>query len=270
MMKPGMPGPRRENDRSLLRRWIVVGLVAGPLVIAIGIQIGAGRGGDARGWIFLAALAAIVPLLVIAKRGAERALRRGLQSADPTTLIDWYARVARRTPTLRADLEVAAATAAALYERFDLAGARLAAVDWELHPPHARAGAALARALICHGRGDHREALRLARIARALADVDPRFPGAATSARAVAVHVAIAEVFAGVASAQTAAALGEGRARLPLLGQLLAAWGLCALAAAPGDAAAQAPAADEVTALEAFIAAQAPHCGLLRRRPGAS
>lgn len=262
-----MPSGKRSNNKYLVAQWAVA---LGTCVLAVMRLVHAHMPPLAIASVMLFVVLAGL-LLVVGVRGAgSRTLRRLLQQQDPSALLAWCTRVGRRGPKYtQVGMQAAAASWATLYEQPWLAEARLAGVDWQPHPPFIQANALIARALLRHAAGDVHEGLRLARTARAMGEMDSRLPGAKTSALAFGLHVALGEVFAGVASRRTVETLREARARLPLLGQLLAAWGLCVLGRDADAEPDVVPAPVEVTDAARFIAENAPHCGLLRRVPGA-
>ena len=100
-----MSGSKRANDRYLSGRWGLAVAIGAATLAGLVIELAHGPAESRLGWFALLGPAVVIPLLLAIKGGAHRALRRGLQSEDPAALLDWYTRLARRSPPLRASLE---------------------------------------------------------------------------------------------------------------------------------------------------------------------
>jgi hypothetical protein len=153
-----------------------------------------------------------------------------------------------RHPVRRLDF----ATINAFYGRFQEAEEALAAVSWQGVPAFIEAQEHVARATIAYARGSLSGGLDHAISAAQLASVDSRFPGAQRSELALRTSRNLGLALSGRATESTEEELRVAFRRLPLLGQINAAWGLAVIAGRKGDTAQQ-------QEMRAFIETRAPH-----------
>jgi hypothetical protein len=247
-----MPTPREGNRSYLLRLWLpALAFIAFLLVI------------------FVAALTSgdpdrVVPVAIALPVGLaawwlnrwtiRRRMDRMFRSPDPTRQIRWFESTIRRSRVAHGPLFAAsnAATILALYGRFDEAESALQSVSWQNAPPIVLAIESTARAVLAYARGALTDGLDYATEATLLGITDSAFPGSQTSELALRTHRNLGLALAGRATATTGDELRTALTRLPPLGQLLAAWGLAAIAKQNGDE-------QEREARRQLIAKRAPH-----------
>lgn len=178
-----------------------------------------------------------------------------LQAPDPTPFLRSFAKSLRRLPNGNHFAAANAATILALYGRTEEAERELEAVQWEDVPPLIQAQASAARAVIAYVNGAITEGLDHAVAATQQGAVDSSAPGASTAELAFRTYRNLGLALAGRTMDATAEELRTALAKLPLVGQILAAWGLAAIARAEGNDA-------ELAAMRSFLAQHAPHARL--------
>lgn len=246
-----MSNTTNDNRRFLARLWIPVILV----VAFVGaLMIGALTSRDVTRTI-PAVVGLVVAAVVIAgsRTLQKRRIARMLLAPDPTHLLRSFAESARRVshgPLLAA---ANAATVLALYGRYRDADDALNSVSWRDVPPLIRAQASAARAVIAYAQGSIADGLDYAVLASQEAAVDAAVPGAATAALAFRTYRNLGLALSARATDTTAEELRNAMARLPLVGQILAAWGLAVIARSSGDL-------DELSRMQLFIEQRAPYC----------
>jgi len=179
-------------------------------------------------------------------------MARMLQTADPVPFLRSFAASMSRIEHGALYAAAHCATILALYGRFDEAERALQSLLWRGVPPLVQAQCSAAHAVIAYARGSLTEGLDYAVDASEKASVDAAFPGAETSALALRTHRNLGLALSGRATDTTADELRAALARLPLLGQILAAWGLTMVAKRSGDV-------TKFQEMRAFIERQAPH-----------
>jgi hypothetical protein len=144
-----------------------------------------------------------------------------------------------------------------LYGRFDDAEDSLRSVSWSDVPPFIQAQESAARAAIAYARGAYEDGLGYAVTATQQGMIETRAPGVAMSELAFRTYRNLGLALAGRATSTTADELRTAMTRLPVLGQILAAWGLAMIAKSSG-------AGDELRAMQEFIERHAPHLAPVR------
>jgi hypothetical protein len=186
----------------------------------------------------------------------KRRLERMYQSPDPAQHIRWMESAIRKSRYLNPHGSHAiagnSATVLALYGRFDEAERALDSVSWDDVPPLIVAQALAARAVIAYARGDVTDGLDHAAAATINSAVDSAMPGAHTSELAFRTYRNLGLALAGRATDTTREELTTALTKLPPLGQILAAWGLAAIAKQHGDA-------EQLASMRSLIATRAPH-----------
>jgi hypothetical protein len=239
-----------NNRRFLLRRWIptlALCLIAGSFLVA-----GLTSGNLEQYSPTAAALLFAIVLIVSIRWYKKRQLARALQSPDPTEYLRSTAKSLRRLPHGSQIAVATSTTFLALYGRFAEAERSLASVTWSDLPPLIEAQAAIARAAIAYAKGDLDAGLEFTETAVKQGSVDSRFPGAKTSDLAFRTWFNLGLALSGKSSEGTVQELRDARLRLPLLGQINAAWGLAVIAKRNGSPA-------EHEKLVQFIKSTAPH-----------
>lgn len=239
-----------KNSRVLLRLWIpaiVLFVIVGGLIVA-GLTSGdLGRSVPAAVGVTVAAI------VIIAMRWQQRRrIGRMLHAADPHPFLRAVAASAGRMPHGTFIAAASGATMLALYGRFDEAEQSLASVAWGDVPSMILAQESAARAAIAYARGAYTEGLDHAVLAMQQGAIDPAFPGAQTSELALRTYRNLGLALLGRTLETTPDELRTAFARLPMMGQILAAWGLAMIAKTSG-------AAEEVRAMRDFITQRAPH-----------
>lgn len=231
-------GAPQENRAYALRLWFaVVPFGAFVAYILIDALLDPARRG-------IALVAIVVGAVVIAlmRRGAHGRLEKILLAEDPRPLLQSF------EPAGTAN----AALILALFGAPDEGEQKLDAASWDGAPPIVRAQESAARAVIAYVRGEFEEGLDHAVAAAQLGEIDGKFPGGERSELALRTFRNLGLALSGRATATTAEELRAAHAKLPLVGQLLAAWGLAAIAKRESEVA-------ELATMRTFIEKRAPH-----------
>jgi hypothetical protein len=255
-----MATPRDDNRRYILSLWIpalAICAVVGFLTIA------ALRSGDpARIFPVVIGIVLTSALFLVTRWRQKRRVARLWQSADPEQILKSFSTSLQRIPHGSFFAAANTATVLSLYGRFDEAERALAAVSWESVPPFVRAQEAAARAALAYASGSVAVGLDHAVVATQQASLNIAAPGATTSELAFRTYRNLGLALSGRATETTGQELRTALAKLPLLGQLLAAWGLAAIGKSGGSA-------NQFQEMCAFIRANAPHATALLHRSGA-
>ena len=245
-----MSNSPNNNRRFLTRLWIPVLLFSAFVVV---VMIAALTSGDAaRTTPVIVGLAVAAVAIVVSRWFQKHRVARMLLAPDPSPFLRSIAASARRIPHGSLLAAANAATVLALYGRFREAEEALRSVSWQGAPPLIQAQASAARAVLAYVQGAVNEGLDYAVAATQEAPVDVAFPGAAIAELAFRTYRNLGLALGGRATETTAEELRNAMTRLPVLGQILAAWGLAVIARSMGDVA-------EVNRLRSFIEQQAPH-----------
>lgn len=245
-----MSTPHSENRRYLLRLWIPA--LAGSALVATLVLAGLRSRDVYRILPVLVAVLLAVIVIFAARWRQKRRIILMLRSSDPDRFLRSFAATLRRMPHGPMLAAANSATVLALYGRHSDAEAALAAVSWTGLPPLIHAQESAARAVIAYARGAVSEGIDQAVVASQRSSIDNAAPGARTSELAYRTYRNLGLALAGRATETTADELRVAFAELPLLGKLLAAWGLAALAKRTGDE-------SRLAELQDFIRANAPH-----------
>lgn len=243
------------NSRYLLRLWIPVLALAA----IVGFLFVAALTSDDLGRSIPAALGiTVAAAIIIGTRWLQRRrVSRMLHAADPAEFLRTVAAAANRMPHGAWLAASNAATILALYGRCNEAERSLESVSWGDVPPLVQAQESVARATIAYARGAYTEGLDHAVTATQQGSIDASFPGAQTSELAFRTYRNLGLALTGRATNTTADELRIAMTKLPMLGQLLAAWGLAMIAKTSG-------AADDLRAMREFIEKRAPHFAPVR------
>src|SRR5262245_7282648 len=206
------------------------------------------------------AVAAVV--FVVTRVKQKRQFARMLRSADPLPLLHSFGASLRRMPHGSFVFAANTATVLALYGRFDDAERALAAVSWADVPPFIQAQESAARATLAYARGSISEGLDHAVAATQQASLNVATPGARTSELAFRTYRNLGHALSGRETDTTSLELHAAFAQLPLLGRLIAAWGLAVIAKSRNSS-------SELQQMHLFIKTTAPHCSALLRSSGA-
>ncbi|HEY0158059.1 MAG TPA: hypothetical protein VGF28_12305 [Thermoanaerobaculia bacterium] len=245
-----MSDPSSRNRAYVLRLWIPVLLfctfVGVLVVLALTSGDPARSGGVFVGLVFAA-------LLIAGTRWRQkRRIGAMFRSEDPGPALRAFETSLRRIPHGAHFAAANSATILALYGRTEEGERILEDVVWQGVPPLVQAQEPAARAVIAYVRGAVTEGLDHAVMAGQQAALDPAFPGATTAAVAFRTYRNLGMALAGRATPTTAEELRGALTRLPLLGQILAAWGLALIARGNGDA-------GELRSMQDFVQQRAPH-----------
>lgn len=241
--------------RGIRLQWALVAVLSTMLLLGLGASA---RRADVAALVVTVVVAGFAALLLVWRR---RAFARLLKQPSLDLILKHYQKTMARMPQSEIMLAYTSAVAAVYYGEFARAEQLIGSVKWEGRGPFYEAWPLSLEALVLFWRDKaYQRGLSLARRAQELADIGGVLPGARTSRLAHATLVAVGEVLAGEGGPQTMEALQAGRKRLPLMGRLLATWGL---AASFAEAGAQAKAAEALAELRAA----APHCSPLLSVP---
>lgn len=244
---------RESNRRYLLQKWVpalaVIGVLGGLMLAALLSSDPLRAIPGAIGLLLAAGLGATAPLR------ADRKTIRSLQMADPQACLNAMGVTSER---LRGNFNLAANAAIlfAHYGRLDEAKRLIASTAWRDAPPLLQAQGCIARAMVAHLEGDHREAQAQIADAALLGDVDKWFPGAGSSARGYRLHHNLGLALAGSANDDTVQELQAAFARRSVFGKIYAAWALAVIARRRGES-------GQLQAMRQFIASRAPHFRLV-------
>jgi hypothetical protein len=245
----GMSSPGDRNRRYLLTLWAPVLLVGIALAIVVPRSLRSGKPEDA---VPVAAVGVAFGIVLYQRTATKRNVATALLSPEPKAFCDLANRNVGAVPH---GVQLAAANVArinALYGRFDEAESALSSVSWDDCPPILLAQRSVARAVLAYARGDLGEGRTHSVRAIEEAEAPELAPGATKSAMAFRMHRNLGLALEGRANDTTEDELEVAHRDLPLLGQILAAWGLAALAKTHGRTA-------RLRELRAFLEATAPH-----------
>jgi hypothetical protein len=227
--------------------WIPVALllvfVLGPLIL----PLVKGNAGSTE----VIGITSFVLLIVCVISLQKWRLARALQSPDPSALLHSIGSTGR----MRHGSLLSAALSAnylAAYGRLQEAEQALDSVSWKDAPPFIEAQRSSARSLVAYLRNEPHEGLVHAESAVEEADVDTVVPGANLSALAIRTYRNLGLALSRNADDAVEQELRTAHARLPLLGSIIAAWGLAVIAKHKGEH-------DRSQTLRKFIADRAPH-----------
>ena len=245
-----MPTPEDDNRHYLLRLWRPVLAACALLGVAFFVALGTGEAAQTIPILLTVVLAAVIFFAI--RWSQKRRILRMLQAADPSAFLRSFAGSMRRIPHGSMFAAANTATILALYGRFDEAERALESGSWQGVPPLVQAQESIARATIAYARGSLVEGLDHAVAATHQGSLHVSAPGAKTTELALRTYRNLGLALAGRATQSTAGELRTAHAQLPLVGQILAAWGLARIAKSTGDAA-------EHRTMTAFIVKHAPH-----------
>jgi hypothetical protein len=245
-----MPASPPDNRRYLLRLWVPV--IIGVAVLALLLVPALTSGDVERNVPAIVGIVSAAAILIGSRWWSKRRLGRMLHAADPRPFLRSFAAAAKRIPHGSLLASANAATVLALYGHVGEAEQTLNAVSWQSVPPLVHAQESAARAVLAYVGGSVDEGLDYAVAATQQASVNSAFPGAQTSELAFRTYRNLGMALSGRATGTTAEELRTALARLPLLGQVLAAWGLALIARNNGQDA-------ELQAMRSFVATRAPH-----------
>jgi len=210
------------------------------------------RSGKPEDAVPVAVVGVVFGFVLYQRAATKRNVATALRSPDPNAFCDLANRNVGAVPH---GAQLAAANVArinALYGRFDEAESALLSVSWDDCPPIILAQRSVARAVLAYARGDLGAGRTHAVRAMEESDVPGIAPGSTKSAMAFRMHRNVGLALEGRGTDTTEQELDEARRELPVLGQILAAWGLAALAKTHGNAA-------KLREMRAFLEATAPH-----------
>lgn len=245
-------------DRSTKQIWLLWGTVGVLSIISLmSLVASVGRGNHL---IVVVVLAVITGLLGILK-WQQRTQARLLQQPSLDAVLQHYKRAMTRVPQSEPMLAYASALAAVYYGDFDRAEQIMGSVKWEGRGRIYEAWPLYVEALVLFWREKaYQRGLAVARRAQTFAEVGGAWPGAATSRLAYGILVAVGEVLAAEGVPRTIETLENGRRRLPLMGKLLATWGLAAHHASGG-------AHEKASRALTWVRTVAPYCTPLHSVP---
>jgi len=244
-----MATSRPKNRSYLLRLWIRAVLLCSFVAVLVILALTSGDPG--RAIPVAASIGVAAVMLVMVRRHQKARIARMLQAADPNASLQSFATSVRRIPHGSLFAASNSATILALYGRVTDAEHALQSVSWDGLPPVVDAQRSAACAVIAYARGAINEGLDHAVTAAQLASLDMSVPGARTSEVAFRTYRNLGLALSGRATDTTAQELRVALAKLPLVGQLLAAWGLAIIAKGNGNM-------SELRAMQALIKKQAP------------
>lgn len=239
-----------ENNRFLLRLWIpviAITAVVGTLFIAALTSGDLGRSLPAAIGITLAAV-----IITVTRWMQKRRIGRMFHAADPIPFLRSFEKQVGRIPHGAYFAAANSATILALYGRFAEAERALDSVAWDDVPPLIQAQGTVARAAIAYARGELTEGLDHAVTATQQGSVDPRAPGAKSSELGFRTWRNLGLALTGRATSTTEEELRTALARMTIVGQIIAAWGLARIAKHNG-------AAEDLQAMRSFLEKRAPH-----------
>jgi hypothetical protein len=245
-----MPDSSNDNRRFLTRLWMPV--IAVCVILAVLVIAALTSGDNARVVPVIVAIVVTAVMIPGMRWWQKRRFARMFRSPDPNPFLQSFAASARRVPNGSQIAAANACTVLALYGRFREADDALRSVSWAETPPIVNAQASAARAVLAYAQGVIADGLDHAVAAMQEASVDGAFPGAAQSELAFRMYRNLGLALSGRETEKTAEELRQAKARLPLLGQILAAWGLAAIARRSGDTAV-------LNEMRAFIEQRAPY-----------
>ncbi len=252
---------RKSNNRYLLGIWALVLVLVAVVVVPMVANVATSKDSDAFVPIFGGGVGLV--MAVGAMLWSRRRLERAFLQRDPAAVLRLFQGAGvRAMPDAAAWGAYFEAWVYTLYGRFDSARGALARIEWRRQPQLVQAAATGVEALLCYfDTRDYARGLRLARVARARAEVSPSFPGASTAMEGADSIVEIGRALTGEIKPDTMAKLAAQSRDLPFGGRLLATWGLAAAHARAGDAA-------QANEAIARCRAMAPYCEPLCALPG--
>lgn len=245
-----MTSPRDTNRRLLLLLWAPLAVIVAGWIVHFARLAEGGEIGTLFSSVLL--VPAVVGLMLYVRRKKEKQLAVALLAPTPAAFREL---AFGNGGTIPYGLQMATAnvaTVTALYGDVEEADRSLRSISWDGCPPMVDAQRSVARAVIAYARGDYGGGRSHAIRAAMEADVPEGFPGASTSALAVRMHEALGRALSGTMNDESRRVLELAREKLPLLGKVLAAWGLAAIAKREEN---EAHLAEQVT----FLRAHAPH-----------
>lgn len=252
---------RKDNNRYLTLVWTLVIVVVAAVVVPLVANVAIAK--DSASFAPIVGAGVGLVMVVGIRLWGRRRFERAFLQRDPEALLKFQRGVgARSMPNAAAWGAYFDAWVYTLYGRFAEARRALARIEWKREPPLVQAAATGVEALLCYfDTRDYAQGLRLARVARAGADVSTSFPGAKTAMEAADSIVEIGRVLADEMKPDTMAKLAAQSRDLPFGARLLATWGLAAAHARAGDMA-------QANEALARCRAMAPHCEPLCALPG--
>lgn len=239
-----------DNRRYLLRLWIPA--LVGCAVVGTLLLLTLTSGDAARSIPAAIAVAFTVGMFFGTRWRQKRRIAQMLQTPDPDRFLSSFAKSMKRIPHGSLMAAANSATVLALYGRFEQAEGALSAESWDAAPPLIQAQESAARAVVAYARGTITEGLDYAVAASQQAALNLSAPGARTSDLAYRTYRNLGLALAGRATDTTTQELRTALAQLPLLGQVLAAWGLALIAKSTG-------ASTELREMQAFLKKNAPY-----------
>jgi hypothetical protein len=222
------------RDKSVRQIWLLWGVAVVVSSLTLIGLIGAARRGD---YLILVVVPLVAAVLVGTHVLQRRAQARLLLQPSLDAVLQYYQKALGRAPQAEAALAYTSALAAAYYGDFTRAEQLVGSVKWEGRGRVYEAWPLHIDALLLFWRDkQYRRGLAVARRAQELADVGSSLPGAGTSRLAYATLVAVGEVLVNEPTSETVNILDRARQKLPLMGGLLATWGLAVHHARLGSA----------------------------------
>lgn len=214
----------RRYTIYLLLLWIPVTVFV--ILVLVGVLSSAQRG-DFLPFAAVAVTIVVIGWLILRTRTRVNTL---LQSDSPKPLIKFHDGNVGRLPLLpekEADLAASRSLIYTLYGQFEDAKKEMGGIRWDDKPPLYQAQNVWLQALWAYLEiHDFQRGLNLAREARRLADVAPRFPGARTSIDTFDTAVEVGELLSGQPGVGAEDHLISRLRRLPVLVRVVAIWGL--------------------------------------------
>lgn len=243
-----MSSPKEQNERYLLKLWLPVLAFVALVVVNIPNMNASSVGPLA---LVGAAVAGSVGFVVYRRRKVQAQVAAALK--EPTVVAFRALVFAHVSPHYGLHMAHASlATVHALYGDVEEAERSLGAVSWDDCPPIVLAQRFTARAVISYVRGDYGQGRSYAIHAAEEGEAPSAAPGAKTSAIAFRTHVDLGRALEGRATETTVRDLEEAKTTLPILGRILAEWGLGAAAKSRGDH-------ERLATARAYMVANAPH-----------
>ena len=245
-----MVDEKTANQKFLMKLWLPGIVVA--LIIVASVLGGVTRGDTSPLVFTLEGVILAVVLHFGIKHFQGRRFAKLLRQDSPGKLSEYFARILRRAPHGRHYAAAQSAVVTALYGDVASADEHLASVDWKGLPPMVRAQETLAQAIIMYSKGEYLPGENLSRLAQSQAEIPKGNPGAKTAELAFLNHINLGMILAGSDTPDSRDVLRTAFEKLPLLGKILAAWGLAVAANRAGDSAGFKRMTD-------FVAENAPH-----------
>jgi hypothetical protein len=242
---------RSSNQRFILRLWIpalLVSFIVGALLLSALTS-----GQPARYLSASIGLTAVVVFVLVIRSMSARRIARMLASPDPDKLLASMARSMNRVPHGSLFAASSSAIVLALHDRVDDAERELDSQSWTAVPDLVLAQQTGARAVIAYASGNVAAGLHHASDALEQSLVASHAPGAKTSKLGFQTYRNLGLALSGKLDEESHGQLRTAFQGLPLIGRVLAAWGLAANAKRHGSA-------TEYDTMRAFVSSHAPHC----------